>query len=150
MAGRPKKPTGPQPTAPEGCPDKPTDLSAEASAEWDLLVSELSKLGTISEVDRACIAMAARYAGHYAQADAEVQRDGLTVATKQGMKAHPSLRARDDSARILKSYLDALGLTPTSRSKVTASRQEDGPSLEDVLDGDGTAGSAKRRQNEAV
>ena len=146
MAGRRPKPSGPQPIAPNGRPDKPIDLSAVASAEWDLLVSELTRLGTLSEVDRACIEMAARYAGHYQQAAADVAREGLTVQTKQGFKAHPSLRARDDAARIRKSYLEALGLTPTSRTKVSAHSPDEEPTLEDVLDGDGTPGSAKRLQ----
>jgi phage terminase small subunit len=35
------------------------------------------------------------------------------------MKANPSIRARDDAARIRKTYLEALGLTPASRSKVS-------------------------------
>jgi P27 family predicted phage terminase small subunit len=145
MAGRRPNPAGPQPVAPNGCPKKPTDLSAEASVEWDLLVSELSDLGTISEVDRACIEMAARYAGHYHQAASEVARDGLTVETKQGFKAHPSLRSRDDAARIRKSYLESLGLTPTSRTKVSATSIEEVATLADVLEGDATPGSARRK-----
>jgi P27 family predicted phage terminase small subunit len=132
MAGRRPKPTGPQPIAPGGQPQKPKDLSPEASVEWDLLVAELTDLGTISEVDRAGVEMAARYAGHYHQAAAEVARDGLTVETKQGFKAHPSLRSRDDAAPIRKSYLEGLGLTPTSRTKVSAI-PADGPSMEDLL-----------------
>ena len=79
--------------------------------------------------------IAARYAGHYHDADANVREHGLTVATKQGMKANPSIRARDDAARIRKAYLDALGLTPASRSRVSVSAPESGPSLEDVLSG---------------
>jgi len=140
---RPKKPTGPQATAPVGCPNKPANLSAEASAEWDLLVGELSELGVISEVDRAAIEMAARYAGYFAEAAEDVQKHGLTVATKTGAKANPSIRARDDAARIRKTYLEALGLTPASRSRVSTPEPDSGPSLEDILDGDGTPGSAK-------
>ena len=113
-----------------------------------MLVAELSELGTISEVDRACIEMAARYAGHYYEAAAEVARDGLTVETKQGCKANPSLRARDDAARIRKSYLEALGLTPTSRTKVATTQPDDVPDLEDILGGDGTAGCAEGHRGE--
>jgi len=132
---RPKKPTGAQANAPGGCPDKPTNLSAEASAEWDLLVGELSELGTISEVDRAAIEMAARYAGYFAEAAADVQEHGLTLTTKTGAKANPSIRARDDAARIRKTYLEALGLTPASRSRVSQPAPDSGPSLEDILNG---------------
>ncbi|MGD0791811.1 MAG: phage terminase small subunit P27 family [Terriglobales bacterium] len=135
MAGRPKKPTGLQVTAPGGCPDKPTGLSATASAEWDLLIAELSELGTISQVDRACIGMAARYAGYFAEAAEDVQKNGLTVPTKTGAKANPSIRARDDAARIRKAYLEALGLTPASRSRVGTPVPTDEPTLEDFLNG---------------
>src|SRR5262245_36247178 len=116
---RPKKPRGQQAIAPDGAPDKPESLCAVASAEWDLLVAELTELGTISQVDRAAIEMAARYAGHYHEAEADVRKNGLTVATKTGAKANPSIRARDDAARIRKTYLEGLGLTPASRSRVS-------------------------------
>jgi P27 family predicted phage terminase small subunit len=125
-----------QPSAPEGAPEKPEGLSATASREWDLLVCELTELGIISECDRATIEMAARYAGHYHDADATVQAEGLTVATKQGMKANPSIRARDDAARIRKTYLEALGLTPASRSKVSRTTDAGGgDELDAILNG---------------
>ena len=135
MAGRPKKPKGAQVDAPGGCPDKPSGLSEVASAEWEMLVTELTDLGVISEVDRAAIEMAARYAGYFAEAAEDVQEHGLTVATKTGAKANPSIRARDDAARIRKTYLEALGLTPASRSRVSQPAADPGPSLEDVLEG---------------
>jgi phage terminase small subunit len=74
-----------QPVVPEGAPDKPEGLPAVASAEWDFLVGELTDSGTISQVDRAVIEMAARYAGHYHEARVDVEKGGLTVATKQGV-----------------------------------------------------------------
>lgn len=132
---RPKKPTGPQATAPGGCPEKPDGLSPAASGEWDQIVAELSELGTISQVDRAVITMAAVYKGYFVEAADDVQAHGLTVATKTGAKANPSIRARDDAARIFKSYLEALGLTPASRSRVSQPAADSGPSLEDVLEG---------------
>ncbi len=123
-----------QPTAQEGLPDKPEGLSPTASSEWDQIVAELTDLGIISEADRAVIEMAARYAGHYHDADADVQKHGLTVVTKQGMKANPSIRARDDAARIRKTYLDALGLTPASRSKVSVvTDPDDWDELDEIL-----------------
>jgi P27 family predicted phage terminase small subunit len=133
---RPRKPTGPQATAPGGCPEKPSGLSEIASAEWEMLVAELSDLGVISEVDRAAIEMAARYAGYFAEAAADVEAKGLTIATKTGAKANPSIRARDDAARIRKTYLEALGLTPASRSRVSTPAPESGPDLFDIINGD--------------
>ncbi|MGA8150891.1 MAG: phage terminase small subunit P27 family [Terriglobales bacterium] len=145
MSGRPKKPTGPQATAPEGTPEKPEGLSTVASQEWDELIAALTELGVISACDRAAIEMAARYAGFFHEAAEDVRVNGLTVVTKTGAKANPSIRARDDAARIRKAYLEALGLTPASRSRVSsASTDSDEPSLEDILDGDGTKGSAAR------
>jgi len=101
-----------------------------------MLICELTDMGTISQVDRAAIEMAARYAGYFAEAAEDVQEHGLTVATKTGAKANPSIRARDDAARIRKTYLEALGLTPASRSRVSVAQPESGPSLEDILNGD--------------
>ena len=64
MAGRRPKPKGAQASAPEGTPEKPTGLSPVASAEWDMLIGELTEMGALSQVDRAAIEMAARYAGY--------------------------------------------------------------------------------------
>jgi P27 family predicted phage terminase small subunit len=137
MAGRPKKPTGPPAIAPEGTtPEKPNSLSPVASAEWDMLIAELTEMGAISQVDRAAIEMAARYAGYFAEAAEDVQKHGLTVPTKTGAKANPSIRARDDAARIRKTYLEALGLTPASRSRVSTTSAEPERTLEDILNGD--------------
>jgi len=139
MTGRRPKPQGAQATAPEGTPEKPQGLSAIASAEWDMLIAELTDMGSISQVDRAAIEMAARYAGYFAEAAEDVQKHGLTVPTKTGAKANPSIRARDDAARIRKTYLEALGLTPASRSRVTTATPDSGPTLEDILNGDADA-----------
>ncbi len=123
-----------QPTAQEGLPDKPEGLSPTASNEWDLIVAELTDLGIISGADRAAIHMAALYAGYFAEAAEDVRANGLTVVTKQGMKANPSIRARDDAARIRKSYLETLGLTPASRSKVSVvTDPDDWDELDEIL-----------------
>lgn len=139
MAGRRPKPNGPQATAPEGTPEKPKGLSPVASLEWDMLVGELTEMGVLSQVDRAAIEMAARYAGYFHDAAEDVEENGLTVPTKTGAKANPSIRARDDAARIRKAYLESLGLTPSSRSRVSTPAPEPGRSLEDVLNGDADA-----------
>ena len=111
----------------------PSGLSPAAQEEWEFLVAELTALGTISTCDRAVLEMAARYAGHYLEANEEIAKNGcLTLPTKTGLKAHPSLRSRDDAARIRKLYLDALGLTPASRSRV-AKPEEPRESLEEFL-----------------
>jgi len=135
MPVRPKKPNGPQATAPEGTPEKPKGLSPVASAEWDMLICELTDMNNLSEVDRAAIEMAARYAGYFHEAAEDVEKNGLTLPTKTGAKANPSIRARDDAARIRKTYLEALGLTPASRSRVSTPAPDDGPTLEDILNG---------------
>lgn len=132
---RPKKPNGAQATAPEGTPEKPEGLSPVASSEWNHIVCELTDMGALSHVDRAAIEMAARYAGYFHEAAEDVEENGLTVPTKTGAKANPSIRARDDAARIRKTYLEALGLTPASRSRVSTPAPNDGPSLEDILSG---------------
>ena len=135
MQGRRPKAQGAQASTPEGMPEKPQGLSPIASAEWDMLIAELTEMGALSQVDRAAIEMAARYAVILAAAEAaeDVNKHGLTVPTKTGAKANPSIRARDDAARIRKTYLEALGLTPASRSRVSTVSPDDGPTLEDIL-----------------
>ena len=123
-----------QVTVSEGAPDKPVGLSEIASEEWNYLVAELTDLGILSTADRAVIEMCARYAAFFHEAAEDVRENGLTVLTKTGTKANPSIRARDDAARIRKSYLDALGLTPASRSRVSkVTDSDDVDELEAIL-----------------
>jgi P27 family predicted phage terminase small subunit len=131
--------------APTGAPEKP-ELSPIASGEWDTLCYELSQIGALSQVDRGAIEMASRYYAHYLEADAAVQKDGLIVVTKSGTKANPSIRARDDSARIRKAYLESLGLTPASRSRVSpVTDSDDADDLDRLLSGGEPPMSAEER-----
>jgi len=100
-----------------------------------VLVGELSELGTISQVNRASIEMAARYVGYFAEATEDVRKHSRTLPAKTGTKANPSTRARDDAARIRNTCLEALGLTPASRFRVSTPAADPGPSLEDILNG---------------
>ena len=133
---RPRKPKGAQASAPPGTPEKPSGLSPAASAEWEMLVAELTELGTLSIVDRAAIEMAARYGALFYDADAKVEKDGIVVSSKSGTKLNPALRARDDAARIRKMYLDSLGLTPASRTRVAVPEKPRGKTLAELLEPD--------------
>lgn len=131
---RPRKPKGAQASAPPGCPEQPSGLSDAAAEEWGMLIAELTELGTLSTVDRAAIEMAARYGALFYAADAQVERDGIVVASKSGTKLNPALRARDDAARIRKLYLDSLGLTPASRTRVAVPEKKRGKTLAEILE----------------
>jgi P27 family predicted phage terminase small subunit len=109
-------------------PVAPTELSAEARLEWDRVVGELSRLGTLTVVDRAALAAYSQAYGRWIQAERGIaqmaERDqltsGLMIKTVNGNAIQNPLvgmanRAMADMVR----YATEFGMTPSSRSRIT-------------------------------
>jgi len=133
-----------------GMPVKPQGLSDAAARYWDELIDVMRVSGIVLIAgDASIVAMAATLKADLSAAWEIVKRDGRYVTTKTGvMKIHPAV---EDTAKLnekLSKCLWQLGLTPKSRgNQVKAAEHEsDDATLEDILEGDGTPGSAKRKR----
>jgi P27 family predicted phage terminase small subunit len=129
-----------------GMPDKPDNLSDRASVQWDRLIDEMERSGIVLiPAYRAALVQAATLMADLAVAWEIIKRDGRYTTSRTGvMKTHPAV---DDTMRLnekLSRALWQLGLTPRAQRKPTAEAESDESTLEDVLDGDGTPGSAKK------
>ena len=113
----------PEPTIPAA----PSELSAEARVEWDRVAGELSRLGTLTVVDRAALAAYSQAYGRWIQAERGIaqmaERDqltaGLMIKTTNGNAIQNPLvgmanRAMADMVR----YATEFGMTPSSRSRI--------------------------------
>jgi phage terminase small subunit len=126
-----------------GEPVKPAHLSASASAEWDRILGELISSGlTLTPAHRGLVALAATLSADIRKCWTVLQENGgdYTTAGTGAVKLHPAAARLDCLRRDLAKVLASLGL-----QKPAQEDPDDGkPTLEDVLDGDGTAGSAAR------
>ena len=122
---RPLNEREPQPA--REIPHAPAELSAEARVEWDRIAAELSRLGTLTVVDRAALAAYCQAYGRWIAAERGIaqmaERDqltaGLMIKTTNGNAVQNPLvgmanRAMADMVR----YASEFGMTPSSRSRI--------------------------------
>jgi phage terminase small subunit len=100
MSGPPKKPTAwrraegnlgkrawnhAEPTPPEATPDCPEQLSDEARADWHRLVDTLVRMGVITIVDRAVLAVYCQAYGRWLEAEQKLRETPLLFKTPSAM-----------------------------------------------------------------
>lgn len=110
-------------------PTAPNHLLPEAKKEWRRISKELKLLGLVSKLDRAALAAYCQAWGRWVQAEKklkELDEKGLVETTPSGYKQmgvwlQISNRALDQ----MKSFMAEFGMSPSSRSRVTASPQLD-------------------------
>lgn len=119
-----RKSTEPQPAV--AIPAAPAHLDADAAAEWRRMSAELESLGLLTQIDRAALALYCSAWGRLVQAERELKRSGLVVTTKSGYQQKSAWLTIADTAwtQVLKACAE-FGLSPASRSRVTAQPKED-------------------------
>jgi P27 family predicted phage terminase small subunit len=121
---RPLNPYEPKPAL--AVPSCPSHLDKEARREWRRIVPELTVLGLLTRVDRAALAAYCVAYSRWITAEREVQRTGLTVVSPNGYpQKSPHLAIADKALEQVRKFAAEFGLTPASRSKVTAAPTED-------------------------
>lgn len=101
-------------------PTMPSWLSVDAKAEWKKIVPELKKLGILTIVDRVAL-------GAYCQAYAEllaatelINRHGRLLTSDGKVFANPACQLQKSAFDTVHKFLTQFGLTPASRSRLTA------------------------------
>jgi P27 family predicted phage terminase small subunit len=113
----------------------PRHLSREAKGEWTRLAQPLYDRGLLTDVDRGALAAVCQAYGRWVKAERMVTKRGMTTFSAHGSEipsAHVRIarQAMDDYVRLASEF----GLTPSSRSRVTTSGDEQLP-LAEVLFG---------------
>ena len=118
---------------PASLPTCPTHLVREAKAEWKRMAQVLYSYGLLTEVDRAALAAYCQAYGRWVKAERMVTKHGMTAWTAHGtLTVSPYVRIARQAMDDLRKLCLEFGLTPSSRSRVTASDMEQ-MSLADVL-----------------
>jgi len=107
----------PEPVA----PDCPPELGGPAQREWARLVDELTKLGLLTNLDRAALAA---YCGAYAmwaEATEQINKFGTMVKSPTGYPVQsPYVSIANRQAEIMMRIASEFGFTPASRSRIAA------------------------------
>lgn len=102
-------------------PQKPDDLSDDASELWDVMVAELSRLEIIREVDVGALRTCCESWARYREAVRLRQQHGITAETSQGRGVAPWIRVEEAASKDVRAWFAEFGLTPASESKLAKS-----------------------------
>jgi P27 family predicted phage terminase small subunit len=130
-------------------PDAPSHLSREARKEWDRIVPELTALGLLARIDRAALALYCQAWGRLQVVERALSSEqnrladdgkdpsgALVTVTPSGFSREAVLsRLAGDLGQQVDRYLAAFGMSPSSRSRVTVSRNDGQGALPGFDDG---------------
>lgn len=120
---------------------KPKGLSKEASVVWDNLMSKVSRLAELRPEDHIAIIVLSEQLKLWVLSKSAVDKDGLFVkGRKDAIVKHPGATVMAQTTSEIRQLLKELGLTNSSRSRMSASERKALPTPESknavILDGD--------------
>ena len=108
-------------------PEAPDFLPAEARAEWDRVVPELQRLQILKPLDRAALTAYCLIWQRLVDAQADIAAGKLTTRGSQGqLVEHPSVKVALAASKELRAWCSEFGLTPSSESRLSAGKGDDG------------------------
>lgn len=121
-----------------GLPSMPTHMSAEARKEWKRVTPLLLELNLLTKIDRSALELYCRTYGRLQQVERALTQkqeqllgsghdptDALVQPTPTGFVRESALsRLAADLSQQVDRYLASFGMSPSSRSRVVASRND--------------------------
>lgn len=108
-------------------PDAPDFLSKDALIEWGRISHELNNLGLLSEIDRAALAIYCQAWGRVVKYEKVIAEKGELYKTPNGsIQTSPALWVVNKAIEQCHKFLTEFGMSPASRSKVSAKKAEIG------------------------
>lgn len=112
-------PHEPKPT--NTVPTCPAHLSATAKAEWKRLAQQMQRLGMISQLDRAALAAYCQAYGRWVKAERKLAETPTLIKLPSGyIQPSPWLGIANKQLELMHKYMSDLGLSPASRTRVSA------------------------------
>lgn len=109
-----------------GMPAMPAGMPAEACAEWQRMAPILEKMGVLTVADGPALAAYCKLHAQILQAEAAIKKYGIVVAQIDKdtgvavLKKNPAVTVKSECLRLVIAFQREFGLTPASRSKVSA------------------------------
>jgi P27 family predicted phage terminase small subunit len=99
----------------------PKHLDEEARREWRRLVRILTRMRVLTEADGIALATLCQAYSTLAKAQAQLSKTGIIFKTPNGyVQQNPLLKVVNQQAEIIIRHPREFGLTPASRSRLTA------------------------------
>jgi len=116
---RPLNDREPQPA--KVTPTMPEHLDEDARREWRRLVRILRRMRVLTEADGIALGTLCQAQSTLAKAQIQITRTGLVVKTPNGfVQQNPLLKVVNQQSEIVIRHFREFGLTPASRSRLTA------------------------------
>jgi P27 family predicted phage terminase small subunit len=125
-----------EPTPERGIPDAPAILSPEARAQWDKVSTILDDANVLTVMDADALAIYCEAYARWVKATDDVHTFGMVIYTPNGYPVQsPWLSIANQAAAQMVKMLVEFGMTPASRSRVTAHGDEGEDPMEAFLRG---------------
>ena len=108
-----------EPTPKGDLPTCPAHLGPSAKAEWKRLARDLNRIGLLTMVDRAALAVYCQSWGRWVEAERKLQDTPPLLKTPAGyIQISPWLTIANKERELMARYMAELGLTPSSRTRL--------------------------------
>lgn len=107
-----------------GIPKCPFNLRTIAGRKWKEVVSGLSRLGLIDEIDKTHIEAYCTAYQMAREADAVIAKEGMSYETPLGPKKHPACQVSSDAWSRVRALGNDLGLNYLSRQRMSTRTEE--------------------------
>lgn len=126
----------PHPPVPDVVPYAPKFLNEDARDEWNRMIKILLGLGLYTEIDHAALAMYCQAWGRWVETEKQLSDIGNVLESDKGnFYQNPLLEISNRAwSNVLRAAVE-FGMTPSSRSRVHATSQQDEPSMAELLFG---------------
>jgi len=107
-------------------PKCPGWLDTAAKAEWRRMARNLETLGVLTEIDHAAFAAYCQSFARWKEAEEFISKHGTIVKTPSGYwQQVPQVSIAQTYLKIMNRLCEQFGLTPSSRSRITADPTDD-------------------------
>lgn len=114
----------PKPKA--GIPPCPKFLQGDARKQYRKTAKKLLKIGLMTELDDMALAMLCQAWAEYLEATDQVKKSGMLVKSPNGFPVlNPYLTAANQALKKVRALLTEFGMTPGSRSRISAAAAAD-------------------------
>ena len=122
-------PNEPKPKA--GIPPCPKFLQGDARKQYRKTAKKLAKIGLMTELDDMALSMLCQAWVDYLESTDQVKKSGMLVKSPNGFPVlNPYLIAANQALKKVRSLLAEFGMTPGSRSRISAAATSDEPDNE--------------------
>lgn len=115
-----------EPKPQKKAPRCPSWLEDEAKKEWKRLAKQMEQLGILTEIDMAAFAGYCQAYARWKEAEEFISKHGTIVKTPSGYwQQVPQVSIAQTYLKIMNRFCEQFGLTPSSRSRISAENETD-------------------------